>query len=153
MMRMFSAVMAVVLAGPLAAQEVQDCRTVFPAEASFQASQMSMKAYANGAVKFLVVHDGREQAADALFIAVFSPQNSDDAQRQCHLVGREVGVGYANIGLDRAIADYAPDTGLTVQVPARIYLPEEEFTNTALLSINVNQATQAVTVTQELGSE
>jgi hypothetical protein len=38
-------------------------------------------------------------------------------------------------------------------VPAIIYLPEQSFQNSALLSIAVNQSTGDVIVTQALGDE
>ena len=152
-MRLFSMLVAVFLAGPLAAQEVQDCNRAFQFGSVVDPESMNAKAYANGQIRFVVVHDGRSDASSAQFLAVFSPLNSDETKRQCHLIGREVGVGYAAIALNLASADYAASTGLTVEVPARIYLPEDGFTNSTLLSINVNQAAQNVTVTQELGNE
>jgi len=152
-MRFWSMLIAVCFATPLAAQQVQDCNEAFQFGGAVDPTEMSMKAYANGSIKFVVVHNGKSAASDALFLAVFSPFGPGDDRRRCHLIGRDIGVGYANIGLDRASADYSAATGLTVELPARIYLPEEGFTNGTLLSVTVNQATQDVTVTQELGSE
>lgn len=45
------------------------------------------------------------------------------------------------------------EVGLTFTVPAIIYLPEQSFQNSALLSIAVNQSTGDVIVTQALGDE
>lgn len=153
MFRLVGILLGLVFATSLAAQEVQDCNRAFQAGGAVSPNEMGGKAYANGSVNFVVVHDGRKRASDALFIAVYSPANSDEEKRQCHLIGREAGVGYANINLAHATADYTAADGLTVVVPARIYLPDEDFSNPTMLSINVNQATQAVTVTQELGNE
>jgi hypothetical protein len=69
------------------------------------------------------------------------------------VVGLDENLGYANIDFNFLEADYDPARGLTFEVPATIYLPEQSFQNPALVSITVNQATGVVTVKQALGNE
>ncbi|SEW46353.1 hypothetical protein SAMN04488515_3488 [Cognatiyoonia koreensis] len=152
-MRGFITFFLTVCASAAMGQEVQDCNHAFQFGGAVQPADMNTRAYANGSVKFVVIHDGKSQAADAFFLAVLSPFGPDDARQRCHLIGRDVGVGYANIALNLAEAEYNAATGLTVAVPARIYLPDVGFSNGTLLSVNVNQATQTVSVSQELGNE
>lgn len=151
-MRFLPMIVALFFAAPLYAQDVQTCDGFLRVGGVVNVTDVSGKAYANGAVRFAVVHDGRDSPTDGMFLAVFSPSPDADARKQCHVVGRDLERGYAAIALNASVADYDSISGLTVQVPARIYVPEEGFTNSTLLSINVNQATHEVTVTEELGN-
>lgn len=150
-MRIILGLVLTLLAGNVVGQEVSDCsglrdRGVIPAQ-----GEMNGRSYANGEVTLGVVSDGDIDTGDSLFLLVYAPQ--EDGSRSCHMIGMEQGRGYANIGLRAAEADYDAATGLTVDVPARIFLFENGFTNSTVLSVNVNRVSNEVTVTQELGGE
>jgi len=73
--------------------------------------------------------------------------------RTCTVIGLDDDLGYAAIFFNELEAGYDAKVGLTFTVPAIIYLPEQSFQNSALLSNAVNQSTGDVIVTQALGDE
>lgn len=152
-MRYLWIVLIAFLASPAAAQEVRDCNDRVNGGLIIDPNTMSGRAYANGEVTIGVVHDGRSNSTDSLFVVVFAPDADAPGQKACRMIGRGEMRGYANVRLEVAEANYTAADGLTVQIPARIYLKEEAFSNTTVLSVNVNRATNEITVTQELGNE
>ena len=151
-MRYLWIVFNVLLAGGAMAQDVRDCRD-FGRGVIIDPVDMKGRSYANGDVTIAVVHDGRSNSGDSLFILVYAPDTENPEQKQCRMIGMEEGRGYANVRLEAANADYTAADGLTVIIPARIYLMESGFSNTTMLSVNVNRASDEITVTQELGNE
>ena len=84
---------------------------------------------------------------------ILSPPYDEIGGRQCRILGRDGGMGYAGIQFQDLEAAYDPARGLIFTVPAMIYLPEERFVNGTLLTITLNQSTGDIGVTQQLGNE
>ena len=152
-MRILLVLLTFLLASSATAQEVRDCMTLDRQNVVLNPLDMSGRSYANGEVTLAVIHDGRSNSTDSLFLLVYAPDGQNPDKKKCRMIGMGEGRGYANVRLEAAQADYTAADGLTVIVPARIYLQKEAFINTTLLSINVNRATDEITVTQELGIE
>ena len=105
--------------------------------------------FANGAVRVALL-DTIEPAAAAFYLLVMHPPIDEVGGRTCTVVGLDDGLGYAGIAFSELEADYDPATGLIFNVPAIIYLPEQSFQNSALLTIAVNQSSGEVSVSQVL---
>lgn len=143
---------AVCVAAPVTAQVALPCDGIEQADAIVEPWEENIAAFANGSVRVALL-DGIEPAAAAAFLLVLYPPVDEVGARRCSVVGLDEGLGYGAIFFDELQATYDPSSGLTLNVPAVIYLPEQSFQNTALLSVTINQATGAVTVAQELGNE
>jgi len=152
-MRYFWAFLIAIVATPIAAQEMRECQSRVNGGLILDPNAMNGRSYANGEVTIGVIHDGRANSSDSLFITVFAPDPDNEGEKICRMVGMEDMRGYANVRLEAAQAEYTAADGLTVSIPARIYLEEEAFMNTTVLFVNVNRATHEITVTQELGNE
>ena len=133
-------------------------QTSFPCDWQAQADAIvepweeNSKTFANGAVRVALL-DTIEPAAAAFYLLILHPPIDEVGGRTCTVVGLDDDLGYAAIFFEDMETDYDPARGLLFKVPAIIYLPEQSFQNSTLLTIAVNQATGDVTVTQELGNE
>jgi len=154
-MRHFSGLFAALiaaLAAPAAAQTAFPCDWQAQVDAIVEPWEDNSATFANGAVRVALL-DVIEPAAAAAYLLVLHPPIDEVGGRTCTLVGLDGGLGYAAIFFNELTADYDPSAGLKITVPAIIYLPEQSFQNSALVSIVVNQSTGDVTVTQALGRE
>lgn len=151
-MRSVFAALLVALAPPVAAQVAAPCDRKARADAIVEPWEENSATFANGAVRVALL-DVIEPAAAAHYFLILHPPYDEMGARRCTVVGRAGGLGYAAVVFSELEAGYDPAVGLTIDVPATIYLPEQNFQNSALLHITVNQASGDVTVTQELGSE
>lgn len=151
-MRLVLVALLALAALPAAAQTAFPCHWQARADAIVEPWEDHSATFANGAVRVAVL-DVAEPAAAAYYLLILHPPADELGLRTCTLVGLDVDLGYAFIDFSVLEAGYDPATGLTFQVPAMIYLPEQSFQNSALLKITVNQATGDVTVTQRLGNE
>ncbi len=151
-MRLFAPVIATLLASPLAAQTAFPCDWQARADAIVEPWEDNSATFANGAVRVALL-DVIEPGAASTYLLVLHPPYDELGGRACTVVGLDDGLGYAEIHFNALEADYDSETGLTLRVPAIIYLPEQSFQNSALLTITVNQSTGDVTVTQALGNE
>lgn len=150
MFRLFSALFLAPMAAT--AQVAAPCDWQASAQALVEPWENNSATFANGAVRVAVL-DTVEPAAAAYYFLILSPPVNEIGDRTCTVVGFGKGLGYAYMDFSSLVSDYDPARGLIFTIPARIYLPEESFTNSALLEITVNQATGAVTVTSQLGIE
>lgn len=148
-MRLLSIIAATFLASPVAAQTAFPCGWQARADAIVEPWEDHSATFANGAVRVALL-DVAEPAAAAFYLLITHPPLDEVAGRTCTVIGLDEDLGYAAIFFDELEAGYDPAVGLTFTVPAIIYLPEQSFQNSALLSIAVNQATGAVKVSQEL---
>lgn len=151
-MRYFWVVVSVLLANSALAQEVRDCRA-FNYGVIINPLDLNGRSYANGEVTIAVVHDGGSSSTDSLFILVYAPDPEDPDQKQCQVIGKEDGRGFAFVRLESALSEYTAAEGLTVTIPARIYSVKDGSDSTAVVLVNVSRATHEITVTQELGTE
>lgn len=139
-------------ASPVSAQLAFPCDWQAQPDAIVEPWEDNIATFANGAVR--VAHlDVVEPAAAAAYLLILHPPTDDLSGRTCTLIGLDEGLGYAGILFDELTAAYDPVAGLILTVPAIIYLPEQSFQNSALLSITVNQSTGDVAVAQKLGNE
>ncbi|SMX39802.1 hypothetical protein [Octadecabacter ascidiaceicola] len=148
-MRLVSLIAATFLASPLAAQTAFPCNWQARADNIVEPWEDNIATFANGAVRVALL-DTIEPAAAAYYLLVLHPPLDEMAGRSCTTVGLDDGLGYAGMFFSELDASYDPATGLTLQIPAVIYLPEQSFQNAVLLSIAINQSTGDVTVSQEL---
>ena len=142
---------AVLFGSPLAAQTALECGWQARADAIVEPWEDNSATFANGAVRVALL-DVAEPAAAAYYLMILHPP-INEAGRTCTVIGQSENLGYAAIFFNDLDAGYDPAVGLTFTVPAIIYLPEQDFQNSTLLSIAVNQSTGQVTVTQDLGNE
>ncbi len=140
------------MALPAAAQTAFPCDWQARADAIVEPWEENTATFANGAVRVALL-DTIEPAAASAYLLIIHPPYDELGGRTCSVVGLDDGLGYAAIFFSELEADYDPATGLILQVPAVIYLPEQSFQNSAYLKIAVNQSTGDVTVTQALGNE
>jgi len=142
----------VLCATPAAAQVAMPCDWVARADSIVEPWDENTRTFASGEVRVALL-DIVEPAAASFFLLVLHPPYDEVGSRVCTVVGLDEGLGYAGVFFQDIEANYDPARGLTIQMPAIIYLPEQSFQNSALLSVTINQATGNVTVTQELGNE
>lgn len=151
-MRSLVTALFAILTTPLAAQTAFPCDWQARADAIVEPWEENIATFANGAVRVALL-DTIEPAAAAFYLLVLHPPYDEVGGRTCTVVGLDDGLGYAGMFFEELEAEYDPARGLTISVPAIIYLPEQSFQNSALLHITVNQASGEVTVDQELGNE
>jgi hypothetical protein len=143
---------AMLLASPVAAQTAFPCDWQARADSIVEPWEDNIATFANGAVRVALL-DVIEPAAASYYLLVLHPPVDEMAGRVCTTVGLDDELGYAGMFFNELEASYDPAAGLTLQIPAIIYLPEQSFQNSALLQISINQSTGKVAVTQELGNE
>ncbi|RMD92352.1 MAG: hypothetical protein D6811_07090, partial [Alphaproteobacteria bacterium] len=88
--------------------------------------------------------DTVEPAAASAHLLVLSPPYGPTGERQCRVVSLDGALGFAGLDFASLSAAYDPARGLTVSLPGTVYLPEEGFSNSIVLSVTINQATGAV---------
>ncbi|MCO6384978.1 hypothetical protein [Oceanicola sp. 502str15] len=138
---------------PARAQELSDCGD-FRTDARNipEPWEASTRTFANGEVR-LVLLDTIEPAAAPYHLMILSPPYDEVGGRQCKVLSRDGRSGWAGVQFDLLEAGYDPATGLTLTLPAMIWLPEKNFVNSTLLTITLNQSTGEIGVTQQLGNE
>lgn len=151
-MRHILLALAMIYAAPAMAQTAMPCGWQARADAIVEPWDENAATFANGAVRIALL-DVVEPAAAAFYLLILHPPFDEVGARTCTVVGLDDDLGYAAIFFNNLEADYDPNSGLTVTVPAVIYLPEQSFQNSAVLTISINQSTGDVTVRQALGNE
>ncbi len=149
---LMGAAAAIVTAGAAAAQELRDCDWVASARNIAEPWGQNTREFANGAVRITKM-DTIEPAAGSVFLTVLSPPYGELGDRQCKVIGWSHGVGFTELYFNDLLASYDPALGLIFQLPARIYDPEYAFSNSAILSFVVNQATGEINADVALGNE
>jgi len=110
------------------------------------------RTFANGAVR-LALLDTVEPAAGAFHLLILSPPYGEMGERQCLVISRGGGMGWAGISFGQMEADYDPARGLVFGIPAQFYDPELSFQNPMFLEITLRQDTGEVTVRELIGPE
>lgn len=144
--------MPLLLANPLAAQSVSLCDWQASAQALVEPWEDNTKTFANGNVRLAAI-DTREPSYGAAYLLVLSPPRTDAGDRQCRIIGFDTQLGFAAVYFDRLRADYDPAVGLLFDVPVQIVTADGGFSNSAVLSLTVNQATGALGTRLALGNE
>lgn len=150
-MRLVAIAISVLWAGVASAQAAFPCGWQARADALVEPWEETTRTFANGAVRVALL-DVAEPAAAAFYLLLLHPP-TDQFGPTCTTIGMSEDLGYAALFFQELEAGYDPTTGLTFTVPAVIYLPDQDFQNSTLLKITVNQSTGAVTVNQALGNE
>lgn len=151
-MKRLLACLALTLPGAAAAQTVSGCDWRASAQAIAEPWEANSRTFSNGAVR-LAVLDTVEPAAGALHLLILSPPYSEPGDRQCRVISRDGTMGWAAMYFEDLTARYDPAVGLIFDLPVQIYLPEDSFTNSAVLRITLNQASGEIGITQRLGAE
>lgn len=151
-MRSVATLLATFVSTASAAQIAVPCDWQARADAIVEPWEDNSATFSNGAVRVALL-DTIEPAAAAFHLLVLHPPYDEVGGRTCTTVGLDEGLGYAGLVFEDLTSDYDPARGLVLTIPAIIYLPEQSFQNSALLTITVNQATGQVTVEQALGGE
>lgn len=151
-MKLTSILFALTIAAPASAQVAFPCDWQARADSIVEPWEDHSATFADGAIRVALL-DVVEPAAAAFYLLILHPPTDELAGRTCTVVGLDEGLGYAAMMFDELSAEYDPAVGLTFQIPAIIYLPEQSFQNSALVSITVNQSTGEVAVTQDLARE
>ena len=147
-----TALLALTTALPALAQSVSVCDWRASAAAIVEPWEEHSKTYSEGAVRVALL-DTIEPAAGAYHVLVLSPPYSELGDRQCKVISFEGTMGFAGAYFDEIDAGYDPATGLMVSIPMQIYLPEEDFSNGALLRFTLNQTTGEITPRLDLGAD
>lgn len=135
---------ALLWVGAAQAQTVSTCDWPTGAEHIAEPWEQNTATYADGAVRIAVL-DTIEPDAAPFHILLLHPPYNYVGQRTCTVISRsDGGTGFPNIFFEDRSAHYDPVNGLTISIPAVIYLPEQSFQNTALLQIRIDQATGEV---------
>ncbi|WP_233517022.1 hypothetical protein [Pseudotabrizicola alkalilacus] len=137
-----AAVWSLMLALPVAAQDVAECDWRAAAQAIAEPWAANTATFANGAVR-LAVMDVLEPAAGAYHLLILSPPRSELGERQCRVMSADGSFGFAGLSVVGATASYDPATGLTVSLPAKRWSEGDVFTDTRLL-VTINQASGAI---------
>lgn len=151
-MTRFLAAFLLIIPMSLSAQVVEECDWRARADAIPEPWEENARSFANGEVRVALL-DGIEPAAGAFYLLILHPPRMELGDRQCHIVALNNNFGYAALYFSELEAGYDPSHGLTFSVPGILYLPEEEFQNSLILHVTVNQATGAVIASHELGPE
>lgn len=151
-MRILLPLIVTLIASPAVAQTAFPCDWQARADTIVEPWEDNSATFANGAVRVALL-DTIEPAAAAAYLLVIHPPVDEIGGRTCTVIGLDDGLGYAAIFFSDLTASYDPAVGLTLKVPAIIYLPEQNFQNSALLTVVINQSTGDVAVTQALGGE
>ena len=144
-------------AGAAAAQEFntlapRDCDWRASAEALVEPWEETSRTFANGEVRIALL-DTIEPAAGAFHLLILSPPYGEMGERQCRVISRGSGIGWAGIGFSQLKASYDPARGLVFVVRAQYYDPETSFQNPMRLEITLRQDTGAITVREFIGPE
>ncbi len=140
------------IASPASAQVVQPCADIVDMDAIVEPWEQHTRTFSNGKVRIALV-DLVEPAAGAYHLLVLSPPVDDIGARQCSLIGFDTGIGFVAVEFDAITSGYDPARGLKLSIPARFFLPEENFTNVMLVHATLNQATGEISLDSELGRE
>ena len=103
--------------------------------------------FANGDVTVARIDRGEPEAASQ-FLMILSPPLDAAGDKQCKVIGRAPGEGWAAIWLQDLEAVYDPDRGLIFMLPATYVDLEAGFQNAMQLGIVLRQDTGAITATE-----
>ena len=129
------------LALPAHAQSVRDCDT-WEAGARNVVWGDPTRTFANGEVRLVALDTGGEPACCSFHVLVLWLE--PEGFQSCALVSSASGgLGFADVTLSAATADYDPARGLTVRVPIATF--DGAGARAAFVDVTVNRATGQVT--------
>lgn len=132
------------LATPLAAQEVRNCDDLASAQAIAEPWDKNTLTFANDRVRLAII-DTLEPAAAAFHLMILSPPYDELGARQCKLVGLQGQLGFAGLSFEALGSSYDPTKGLTWEIPATVYDAATGGFTQSPLSVTINQSTGEIT--------
>ena len=125
MRRLVFAVMMGWLPVTAMAQAVGDCDWRAASQAIAEPWEANTRTFANGEIRLTIMDTG-EPAAGPVHLMILSPPYNDGG-RQCAVLSLEAGgMGFAGLTMEGAKAAYDPATGLSVTLPARRWVPDND---------------------------
>ena len=146
------ALLAAGIASPVMAQSVGPCDWQAAAQAIVEPWEENTRVFANGATRIAAL-DTVEPALGASHLLVLSPPLSALGERQCRVVSFAGDTGFVALDFAMLEAGYSPNIGLVFAVPVRVASKDTSFTNSAILTVTLNQATGAIDAKLALGAE
>ena len=134
------------------AQSAAPCDWQASAQAIVEPWEENTRLFANGKVRIAAL-DTVEPAAGAAYLLVLSPPYTETGERQCRVIGFTNDMGFTALHFDALQSGYSPAKGLVFAVPVRVGVEGDSFTNGAILTVIVNQATGKITTDLALGRE
>ena len=146
--------LALVLSGPLAAQQVQPCGNGgdFPFETTAMAIaepwDANTRSFADGDIRIAVM-DTWEPALGAYYLMVlyWSGADTEANIRYCSLVSNGE-LGFVDMTLVGLESRYDPAQGLVLRVPTTFYNPAEDELEEGVLEVVLNRKILEVTATR-----
>lgn len=133
---------AALAAGSAPAAEVASCDS-WIANARHVAWDDPTRTFAGGAIRLVALDtEGEPACCSAHLMVLFA--TADAPFLDCALVSQTADAGWAGLSLAGAEAAYDPATGLTVDVPVRLY--RDAGTDPGRVSITIDRARGAVAV-------
>lgn len=142
----------VVLAGAANAQSVGPSGWQASALALVEPWEDTTALFANGAVRLAAI-DTVDPASAAAYLLVLSPPLGELGEQQCRIVWFTDQFGFAAIYFDAVKSDDDPEVGLNFALPVRNIDAPTSFSNSAILLLELNQATGEMTAELALGNE
>ena len=142
-MRMVLVALAIsFLVNHAAAQAVTDCnRWQANLQNLAEPWEENTRQFANGAVRISLI-DTIEPAVAAFHLAILSPPYSELGDRQCRMVSLDdSGFGFSGVIFNEMTAGYDPATGLGLDLPIILYMPQTADFQRVGLGLTINQAT------------
>ncbi|QYX58275.1 hypothetical protein K1T73_07920 [Roseovarius sp. SCSIO 43702] len=138
MKRLLGACALVLGAGAGWAQTVGECDWRAGADALVEPWDENTALFSQGKVRIALL-DRVEPAAAAFYVLILSPPYNELGERQCRILSRREGMGFAGLSFDTLEADYDPAVGLIFTMQAKEF--DGLDYHPATLRFTVNQAT------------
>lgn len=143
MIRLLAAL--VLLSGQAQAQQidVKPCGGAERVDAIAEPWERNIATYANGDIR-LALLDMVEPAGGAWKLVVISPPRDELGFRQCRVIGAD-GIGFYSLDFAARQADYHPQRGLTLTMPAKRHTDLAPEGGDYRLSVTINQQSGQIT--------
>ena len=138
-----AAAICAVLASPAAAVTVEDCDWRASAATVMEPWEENTRTFANGRIRVALL-DNIEPAAGPFHLLVLSPPFDELGGRQCKIVSYDGSMGFANVWFTDMVPTYDPAKGLSLDIPVYFWLSDENFSNSAMLTLTINQSSGAI---------
>ena len=134
------------------AQAISDCDWRSEARFIVEPWEENSRSFANGNVRLTRIN-AREPVPGPLYLMVQWRSDPVTDWSECRLIGWTQAQGFAQLEFAALSASYDPAKGLTFTLPGLFYLEEEGFSNSVLIALTLNRATNKVSVEAALGIE
>lgn len=140
-----AALIATLVASPVAAQQAFECDWPARADTIVEPWEENSRTFANGNVRIALL-DTIEPAAAAFHLLILSPPYDEVGGRQCRILSAAPGMGFAGLDFPSLSASYDPAVGLIFTIGAAIYDGDQGVTVPAgRIRFTLNQASGNIT--------